>query len=190
MWLLQLDQKITNVLYLEDATRLSQLVAFSVASVPVYLVPVILLVLFMRSYNDRRVAVKITVAAVLAWQVFSSGIGSVLYQTLGFRDRPFAQQGFAEFLFEQPQKAFPSDHAAVLAVVALGLCYFRYGRLARLALFLAIISSIARVVIGFHWFGDVAAGWVIGAAALGVVVLFQRTIDQYWTAFERLWKRN
>lgn len=146
------------------------------ASGLIYALPVILVVLFFRSARDRLVSIKLTLGAVLAWQVLSSSIGGFLYNHYQFRDRPFASMGLQELLFERPQKAFPSDHAAVVMVIGLGLIYYKYPKLGWVFLSLGVISSLARVVIGFHYFGDVLGGWLLGVAAIGLIVLFDRPI--------------
>ena len=176
--LLGLDQTITEFFYYSSASEGLQRAIFVAASVFIYIIPVVLFVMFWRSHRDRIVALKIFTAAILAWQVFSNFLGQFLYDGYGFRQRPFAQQGFKELLFERPEKAFPSDHSAVIATVVIGFFVYKYPKLGRVFLILGAVSSLSRVVIGFHWFGDVIGGWLLGALAVGVIWLFDRPLTR------------
>lgn len=65
--------------------------------------------------------------------------------------------------------AFPSDHAALYFAFAVGL--FGWSRTAGvLATLCAVVFSVARVAVGFHYPSDIAAGAVIGAGAAGVAM--------------------
>jgi membrane-associated phospholipid phosphatase len=188
MTLLELDRQITDWFYQEQSGALENLLLVLSGGV-IYALPLLLIILFFRSAKDRLSAFKITVAAVLSWKVLNSLIGTLLYNNYGFRDRPFASSGLTELFFEQPQKAFPSDHAAVMAAVVFLLYKFGYRRLGNTALVLALVSSLGRVAIGFHWFGDVVAGWTVGIIAAAFVLVFNRQFDRTWGWFERLWRR-
>lgn len=60
--------------------------------------------------------------------------------------------------------AFPSDHAALYFAFAVGL--FGWSRVAGItATLLAVVFSLARVAVGFHYPVDIAAGAAIGAVA-------------------------
>lgn len=181
--LLGLDQTITEFLYYTNASPQLQRLIFVAASAFIYVIPVVLLVMFWRSHRDQIVSLKIFLAAVLAWQVFSKFLGQFLYDGYGFRQRPFAQHGFKELLFERPEKAFPSDHAAVIAVVVIGFFVYKYPKMGWVFLVLGVISSLSRVVIGFHWFGDVVGGWLLGALAVGIVWLFDRPLTKTFEWF-------
>ncbi|MEX1051851.1 MAG: phosphatase PAP2 family protein [Patescibacteria group bacterium] len=178
--LLGWDRAITEFLYYQDAGLGLQRLIFSAASLFIYVIPAVLLVMFWRSQRDRIVALKILVAVGLAWKVLSNLTGQLLYDGFGFRDRPFAAGGFPELFFERPEKAFPSDHAAVIAVMVLGLFVYRYPKMGWVFLVLGGISSLSRVIIGFHWFGDVIGGWLIGALAVGVIWLFDRPLTNFF----------
>jgi len=186
MSLLDLDNRITFWLYSADRfDPIWQQLLFFTASVIIYSLPVLLLVLFFRSARDRLNSVKMAASALLAWLVFNKAISAFLYGQYHFRDRPFASQGLEEFLFEQPPKAFPSDHAAVLAAVVLTFFYYRYPKLGSALLIAGLVSSLSRVVIGFHYFGDVLAGWLVGAAAFGVIYLLDRPLTTFYHRLTR-----
>jgi membrane-associated phospholipid phosphatase len=187
MTLLELDRQITDWFYRGQSGSFQQLLLI-VSSGVIYLLPILLVILFFRSAKDRLLAIKITIAALFSWQVLSRLIGTYFYATYGFRDRPFASGGLTELFFEQPQKAFPSDHAAVMAAVVFLLYKFGYRRLANIAMVLTLISSLGRVAIGFHWFGDVLTGWIVGLIGALVVLFFDRLINKAWGSLEKLWR--
>lgn len=175
MTLAKLDQIITFWLYRGDAIGPGLEKAFyGLASLFIYLLPVILLVMFFRSYRDRIQSIKILLATIITWRVLSSLVAGLLYGQYGFRDRPFAEYGIQELFFEQPAKAFPSDHAAVLMVATLLFFYYRYPKLGWLFLIGGVVSSLSRVVVGFHWVGDVIGGWLLA----GLVYWLLRVLDQ------------
>jgi len=43
---------------------------------------------------------------------------------------------------------------------------------------IGIISTLSRVMIGFHWFGDVVGGVIVGVIAGAVVLMFNQRIDR------------
>ncbi|MBI4948171.1 phosphatase PAP2 family protein [Candidatus Berkelbacteria bacterium] len=180
MWLLELDKTITFWLYKE---QLSEQVNY-LASYFIYLLPLSLIYLFFHSYKDRLVAIKVLIISIFSWKVLSYLTGLISYNYFEFRDRPFATYGIKELFFERPEKAFPSDHAALLATATLCFFYYKYPRLGWFFLIGGVIvSSFARVVIGFHWFGDVVGGWVIGLIAFGVLTIFDRSINIFLEKF-------
>lgn len=184
MWLLHLDKTITNGMYLANSLNPFWLhVLYYAASVFIYSLPIILLYLFYRGGNDRVKSVKIFLIAVIAWVVLNRLIGDFLYAHYGFRDRPFAQYGIKELFFERPTKAFPSDHAAVIFAATLSFFYYRYRKIGWIFLIGGTISALARVAIGFHWFGDIVGGYIMGLIAFLVVLAFDKQLTEaiQWT---------
>ena len=74
------------------------------------------------------------------------------------------------------QGAFPSDHAAMFAVVVVGLFAFNR-RLGVLGLILAIGFAVLRVGVGFHWPSDIAAGALIGTLAALLALWLRRQVS-------------
>jgi undecaprenyl-diphosphatase len=69
--------------------------------------------------------------------------------------------------------SFPSDHAMIAGAFAAGLLLLDR-RIGLVSLVLALLVAFARVYVGVHYPGDVAAGLAIGAAIGAVVVLALR----------------
>ena len=188
--LLVWDQTVTNFLYFEAASQTVKNVLLVVAGGFIYIIPVVLLIMFFRSHRDRLTSIKIFTGVIIAWQGLTKITGDILYTNFGFRDRPFAESGLNELFLEQPQKAFPSDHSAVFAVIVLSLFIYKYPKLGYLFLIVGIASSLARVVIGFHWFGDILGGWLLGALAVGLVWVFDRPLTKALEWFIRRFSRQ
>jgi len=186
MSILGLDDSITFGLYHQFSNPWSEKLLYYSASTFVYLLPVVLIYLFWRGGRDRVNSVKIFFIAVLAWQVLSALVGHYLYSHYGFRDRPFAVHGLQEFFFERPQKAFPSDHAAVIFGVMLALFAYGYRRPAWVFLVVGSLSALARVVVGFHYFGDIIGGFLIGGIAFWIIWLLQQPLDRWLSKIFRL----
>jgi len=179
MTLLELDRSWTSQLYLYNSSIAS--VRWAVAAVAIgfiYTLPVLLVWLFFSGQQLRIISAKIFIGTLLAWQVLSQLIGSWLYGAYAFRDRPFADRGLQEFLFERPTKSFPSDHAAVGVVVVLLLFYYGQRRLGWFFLALVLLMSLARVMVGFHFLGDILGGWLVGLAAFSLMVLTDKPLSK------------
>ncbi|QQG49842.1 MAG: phosphatase PAP2 family protein [Candidatus Berkelbacteria bacterium] len=179
MGLLQVDTELTTRLFhWVSAHPALQQVFLTTASAFVYVLPLALLWLFFRTKTDRLNSIKVFLAAILSWQVLTNAVGGWLYGAYGFRDRPFALDGYQELFFERPQKAFPSDHAGVLTAVTLAFFAYRYPKLGWLFLVGGIVTSFGRVAVGFHYVGDIIGGIAIGGIAYGIIRLLDRPLDR------------
>ncbi|TAK05746.1 phosphatase PAP2 family protein [Patescibacteria group bacterium] len=98
-------------------------------------------------------------AAVVVNETVSWGIGY-----LRFRPRPFVENHLTPLVRIAPgMKSFPSDHAVLSFTVATAMLLVPYPPTAGLiAVALAVLISVARVVCGVHYPSDVAAGAVLG----------------------------
>ncbi|WP_336920934.1 phosphatase PAP2 family protein [Aquipuribacter sp. SD81] len=104
---------------------------------------------------------------------------SMTTKGLAARDRPPAVTAVGEL---EPSFSFPSGHALNATIIAGVLAYLfviragprRSRRVAVVAVSLAtlhvVLMGLSRVYLGQHWFTDVAVGWVMGLAWLGVVL--------------------
>ncbi len=79
--------------------------------------------------------------------------------------RPFlADPDTVQLVAHSADNSFPSDHATFAAVIAtVGSLAWR--RWSPIFLGLAGLTGLARVFVGVHYPGDVAAGWFLGALA-------------------------
>jgi undecaprenyl-diphosphatase len=81
------------------------------------------------------------------------------------RPRPFAAHPSAHlFVPHAADAGFPSDHATAAFAIAMAL-WLRHRVLGGVALVLASVLALARVVIGVHYPADVVAGAAIGIGA-------------------------
>lgn len=173
---LSLDQSLTESLYLMSVNdRTVQFIAVGLGAAFVYLIPLVLIIFFSQRKN-RLISVNIFLATVFTWQGLNNFIGTLVYNQTGFRDRPFVSQGLLELFFEQPQRAFPSDHAAVLMLVTLALFHYKKTAWGWVFLVGTLTSGLARVVVGFHHIGDIVAGAAVGLLGYGLLVLLDRPL--------------
>lgn len=82
------------------------------------------------------------------------------YQRLGFKPPTSWLFSFAD----QKPDAFPSQHTATMAAVSAAIFMFNIYAGA-LAFLIALLTAMARVVLGYHDFADVIAGLILGSAA-------------------------
>lgn len=180
--LLDLDLLVTTALYAAAQVRVLFL---TIATVPIYALPLTLIWLFWRNRgSDRSVAVKVFLGSFLAWQVLAKAVGEFFYRTYGFRDRPFSSGGADELFFERPEKAFPSDHASVLFFVMLFFFRSGYPKLGWLFAVVLLLTALGRVSVGYHYVGDIVGGLAIGALAYGIMVLLDKPLNRFlarWT---------
>jgi undecaprenyl-diphosphatase len=112
-----------------------------------------------RSLNGRHGVVAAGFSALLAL-----GVAHVITDVWA-RPRPYVTHPDAHlFIAGSHDPSFPSDHATAAFAIAVAL-FLRHRKAGWIALALAAILSTARVAVGTHYPGDVAAGAVIGAAA-------------------------
>lgn len=187
-WLLNLDSRITFYFYRSGTLSPAvEKLFYSLATYFVYLLPLLLLYLFWRGGQDRINSVKIFLSAMLPWLIFTTLVGGFLFSHYGFRERPFATLGIQELFLKRPDKAFPSDHATVLMAVTFAFFFYKYPKLGWLFLVGGVLSSLARVVVGFHWFGDVLGGWVSGALGFLIIWWLDRPLQRI---LERIFMRS
>jgi undecaprenyl-diphosphatase len=116
--------------------------------------------------------------------ITAAGAGSLLMTIAGKqligRARPSLADAVPPFEYSQ---SFPSGHSLNALVIAGIVAYllvlrqrrrrYRVLTVAVAALF-AFTSGVSRVFLGHHWFTDVLAAWMLGAAWLAVVITAHR----------------
>lgn len=111
---------------------------------------------------------KLVSASALAAGALGYAVDKVI-QAFWSRPRPYdAHAGVWHPYANSHDAAFPSDHTSAAFGIAWGI--FLYDRLVgSVFLAVAVVLSWLRVVIGFHYPGDIGAGVLVGlAAALAV----------------------
>ena len=112
-----------------------------------------------RSMNGRHGVIAAGVSALLALGV------AQLIADLWARPRPYITHPDAHlFIAPSHDPSFPSDHATAAFAIAVALL-LRHRKAGWIALVLAVVLSVARVAVGTHYPGDVAAGAAVGTAA-------------------------
>ena len=112
-----------------------------------------------RTLNGRHAVVAAGFSALLALGI------AHLFADLWARPRPYlTHPGAHLFIAPSNDTSFPSDHATAAFAIAVALL-LRHRKAGVLAFAMAVLVSLARVVVGTHYPGDVLAGAAIGTAA-------------------------
>lgn len=145
--------------------------------------------------NTTAMAVLAVLVGVFSWwrgrradavlAVVAMGTASLVFTTIKrILDRP--RPPVADRLVTVGNESLPSGHA-VMSVVVIGtvvvLAWRHLTRSARVVLVVLAAAWVGavgatRVYLGVHWFSDVIAGWLVGAAWLAVCV----TVWSWWRA--------
>ena len=138
----------------------------------IYIVPVFLIVLWFWSAQSKKAALRSTFAGLISWLVVANLLGRIIN-----RPRPFQIEGVKELLFHRPTYSFPSDHAAFLFAIAFSFYLSGYKRLSYFTLATAVLISLARLGVGFHFPLDLLGGIIIGLLVAWLVWLFDRPLN-------------
>jgi undecaprenyl-diphosphatase len=116
--------------------------------------------------------------------VAAAGIGSLLMTIAGKdlinRHRPLHIDAIPPF---ESSPSFPSGHTlnatVIVGIVAYLLILRQHSRIVRTltvvcAVVIAVVTGLTRILLGAHWFTDVLAGWLLGAAWLALVITAHR----------------
>jgi len=124
-------------------------------------------------FHDRRPQVRAHLALGLLAGVLAIIAARTLAHCLPFEVRPAFSpaSGFKALSSPLPTNletwsAFPSDNAAFALAVALGLYPVNRRLSLALAAIVMVVYGLFRVYAGFHYPADIAAGWLIGTAAI------------------------
>lgn len=116
--------------------------------------------------------------------IAAAGIGSLLMTIAGKdiigRHRPSRADAIPPF---ETSPSFPSGHTlnatVILGIVAYLLILRQGNAVARtltvvVAVGIAVVTGLTRILLGAHWFTDVLAGWLLGGAWLALVITAHR----------------
>jgi len=147
-----------------------------IAVYAIYLIPILFILFWFlqRREKTQKFLLELFFVLVVSWQVIARAIGMIIN-----RPRPDMFTGAKEILFHPPTYSFPSDHALFLACVTVYLYLSGYKKIANYSLIAMITIPIARVIIGFHFPGDILAGWIMGGALAYIFFLFKKPIEKY-----------
>ncbi len=106
--------------------------------------------------------------------LIGAGVGLLINQIIShiwYRPRPFVTHpdSVTVLLNHARDASFPSDHASAGFAIAFVVFAF-HRRVGIVALLFALLMCYARVYVGSHYPGDVAAGFVIGLVVAVVLV--------------------
>lgn len=147
-----------------DAGATTISIAVFCAEVLVAAVPVVLAVQWIWGASVKKRAV---VAATLAG-LFALLVAQLC--ALHYVARPFAAGVGRTLIAHVPDSSFPSDHATLMAAVAVSLLLVRETRIAGLVLALLWLPMAwARVYVGVHFPSDLIGGALVGTLAALIV---------------------
>lgn len=154
----------------EDVAR-----AYASVSEPLFLAGVVALIA--TGAVLRRRALWTAGLLALAAAGAALAIGAVVSHIVD-RPRPFVgHPQIHAFLHHAADAGFPSDHATAAFAIG-GVLVIRLGWWAAPVLLAALALSVARVVIGLHYPGDVLAGAVLGLAVAALVCLAAARLER------------
>lgn len=152
-----MDFQILNFLYQWTAkSSLLTHIISAVAVYGVYTVPLILLIFYF--FKSKKDGLLVLFCGIYSWVVLANLI-SALY----FKERPSLDLlGFKDPLFHRPATTFPSEHASLLFSISFLFLWEKYRTWGYFFLVVAILTSLARVVVGIHFPSDILAGILTG----------------------------
>lgn len=153
---------LNDFLYRRDAVE-DPLLTFVNLSEALFLATLVVICLL--AHGERWASWRRTAVAA----GLSAGLGLATASLIGGavgRDRPFVADPGGVHLFSShaADASFPSDHATAAMAIAVAIL-LRKPRWGILAVVLALIVSIGRVALGYHYPSDVLAGIALGSAA-------------------------
>ncbi len=147
---------------------------------------VVFAALLVVAYLDGRRHDDLHAVAASVWAAVAALVALEIAQLIGRavdRARPYdAMPGVHVLIARSADFSFPSDHATTAGAVAVGLLFAGRRRWGVIACCAAIVMAAARVYVGVHYPGDVAAGLVLGA---GVALIGQPLVVPLLTRLAR-----
>lgn len=123
------------------------------------LIFVIILLTLVAAFSKRKIFIRALASSAIAY-VTGQIIGKIY-----FRSRPFVSHQVIQLISKSPaEKSFPSDHAAISFALAFSI-YLLNKSLGRIAILLAALVCLGRIMVGVHYPLDVIAGAAIGVLA-------------------------
>ena len=143
------------------------------AEATVFLVPLILILMFLKGGKARKDSIFIFLTTI-AGIVVSYGLG-LLY----FHQKPPII--YETLVSAEPGNSFPSQHTATLFSFALGVLLRKRKTQCLILGVIAVLTGFSRVIVGHHFVVDIL-GALIAALLAGLVVsFFEEEIDVFAT---------
>lgn len=170
------------------------LLPLAVAQWAIYLVPAVMVGLWMRADGEARLD--------LLFLLLTVGIALLIAQAITHvwpQPRPFMLHLGTQYLAHSPDPGFPSDHVTVLWSLGLGaLCSRRYALYGFPLLALGLAVGWSRVFLGVHFPLDVLGALPVAVAAAILVTfartlltpVLQRALRAYQRLEDRVWRRR
>lgn len=172
--LVQADEAVFQFFHHWDSFAPAVWQALSVYGV--YLIPFILLWFWFARRRETSLFAFLT--GLVAWQVVSRVIGHFVP-----RQRPEDFYHYAlvkqEGLFHRPGSSFPSDHTAFMTAIAMIFLLADQPGPAWLVLVIEFFTLLGRVVVGFHWPGDILGGLIVGVVTAYLMWWWRKPIEKY-----------
>lgn len=132
----------------------------------------------LHEYNEsdkiQTFLMNLFVSVLISWQ----GINRILGEWIN-RPRPDTFAGTKEVFFHPPTYSFPSDHALFFAFMTTYLYLNGYNKMGNIVLVATLLISLTRVIGGFHWPGDILAGWIGGVLLAYLFYKIKNPLEKY-----------
>jgi undecaprenyl-diphosphatase len=124
--------------------------------------------------EGSRVAIFAGAVSVVLGLLIAKGIGEIWD-----RRRPFVVlHHFHKLIPHPPDASFPSDHVTGSAALAVALMLYGRRGMGAVALLVALLIGVARVMVGVHWPTDILGGFGVGAFAALCVFLARAPVTR------------
>lgn len=88
------------------------------------------------------------------------------------RRRPFIEYNLKSLIKQRDDHSFPSTHAGSSLIISLAVLNINF-QFGILIIFLALLISFSRIMVGVHYFSDILGAWLIALSLhfLGIIFL-------------------
>ena len=142
-----------------------------------YVIPPVLVYLFLRGGIDRFDSLFVFFTTVLSIQL--SNLAGLLY----YHPRPFVI--YETLLTAYPDNSFPSQHAATMFAFAAAFLYRKRHKLGAFLTLLAALNSFSRIIVGFHFPIDIIGGIITSAIALYLLTKLEKYVKHLSNYLDR-----
>lgn len=137
----------------------------------VFLIPLALAYLWFRDRGAKK-------DSLFAFYATVGGILSTYVLGLLYYHQPPHLQGFETILMNEPENAFPSQHAAAAFSVVWPLIYRGREEIGYILLAGAVLTGFARVYTGLHFPVDIAGGIIASLLSFSVFYLIEERVEE------------